>query len=273
MGLALCKPYHDLDPSLFEVEPQRDQGCPIFLDALGQFEDFALVEEQSPLPFGVVVEAVAVIVGSDVNIEEPGFSLVYFGIGVGKGYLAGSAAFYLGTCKFKAALDCFQYMVVVAGLLVAGQGGFLFTVVLCGGHRSPCLLSEETFCTGDKGIHQRMVFEAFHGFPVLLKECLLLAREILGNLHEDFDVLVAAQTAAQGRHALAFYAENRTVLCAFGYFEFRISSDGWHVDHSAHCGCREIYRDFADDVILVALEDLMLLDMDDDIEVSCPPAV
>ena len=78
---------------------------------------------------------------------------------------------------------------------------------------------------------------------------------------------------AQHRHALGFQAELLAGLGAFGDFHPRLAAvDGRHLDLAAECRRRHGDRHAAEQIGAVALEELVRLDREEDVEVAGRPA-
>src|SRR5205085_1066947 len=82
------------------------------------------------------------------------------------------------------------------------------------------------------------------------------------------DVEVAAPTAAERGHAVAFQAEDRAGLCARRDFQILLSFERRHTHLRAERGLREGDGDRGVEVVSLPLEDFVLFDVDDDVEVA-----
>jgi len=70
--------------AVLEVHADGNQGQSLLLRFADQLADFFLVHEQLPGPQGRVVMNVAVLVGTDVGIEQPEFALFHQAVGIFK---------------------------------------------------------------------------------------------------------------------------------------------------------------------------------------------
>src|SRR5512137_537662 len=108
----------------------------------------------------------------------------------------------------------------------------------------------------------------FTGQPgELFQQLLLLLGEIGGNLDKDLDDLVPAADALEVSDALALQAEDLAALCPLGDFDGFLAVDGRHFDRGPQGGLGYGNGDLAEDVIAFALEKLVGLHVDEDIEV------
>ncbi len=73
---------------------------------------------------------------------------------------------------------------------------------------------------------------------------------------------------AEAWHAFAAELEERAALGAGGNLERTLAFEGRDPDLAADGGGDEFDRDLAEKVIFLALEDFVLLDVDDDVEVA-----
>ena len=102
-----------------------------------------------------------------------------------------------------------------------------------------------------------------------LEQLALFAREILGRLHLDLDVHIAGDLRAQHRHALALEAELLAALAALGHLHARLLAvDGGNFDLPAQRRRGHRDRHAAEDVGAVALEELVRLDRQEDVEIA-----
>src|SRR5215813_4974130 len=103
----------------------------------------------------------------------------------------------------------------------------------------------------------------------LLKQAFLVNGQIGWRYYLDDDMLVATCTAVNHRYTHAFEAEGTVTLCAGGNFEGScFTIDGWHLDFVAKSSLGETDGQFIDDIIALALEDMMRLYTKDDIEIA-----
>src|SRR6185436_516543 len=106
-----------------------------------------------------------------------------------------------------------------------------------------------------------------------LQELALAGGEVLRRLDLDLDVHVARHLRAQHRHALALETELLAGLGALRHLDPRLAAvDGRHVDVPAERCRRHGDGHSAENVGAVALEELVRLDRQEDIEVAGRPA-
>src|SRR5207253_4955534 len=100
---------------------------------------------------------------------------------------------------------------------------------------------------------------------------------VLGQLDRRLDADVAVEVAGIARaHALdplAAQAERLAVLGALGQLDLGLAAERRHLDRSAERRTRHRDRDGAMQVVAVALEDLVRLHPDLDVEIAVRPAV
>ena len=73
--LTLCESDLALDQISLEIEPGRNQRQPLLPDLREEARDLVFVEQQPALAVRIVILAVAVRVGADVDIDQPGFAV------------------------------------------------------------------------------------------------------------------------------------------------------------------------------------------------------
>src|SRR5690606_25038485 len=102
----------------------------------------------------------------------------------------------------------------------------------------------------------------------LLQNLALLGAEALRGLDVHADKLGALGTSAQRRHALAAQAEGGAALGAGGGLQRAFAEKRGHLDRAAEGGEGELDRDLAEEVVAVALEEFVFLDLEHDVEVA-----
>src|SRR5262245_21606396 len=102
-------------------------------------------------------------------------------------------------------------------------------------------------------------------FPKLLEQLLLIARELGGGFHFEMDHDVTTSVAVHMRHALMAYAQLRARLRAFRNFEVLRLLQRGDFDLGTQRGLRDIHRNRAMQVVLVALEERVFLDLEHDV--------
>jgi hypothetical protein len=86
-----------------------------------------------------------------------------------------------------------------------------------------------------------------------------------GNAHVE----IAMPISLDVLHAFAFKPENGSVLGAGRDLDSGLSFEGGNIDLRAQGGLNKTDRNIANQVVSVALEDLMSLNVEDDIEIAC----
>src|SRR6478736_3391346 len=110
-------------------------------------------------------------------------------------------------------------------------------------------------------------------FVELAQELSLMLGELDWRLDADVAVQVAGVARAHALDALAAQAEGLAVLGAFGQFDLGLAAERRHLDRSAEGGVRHADRDGAVKVVAVALEDVVRLHPDLDVEIAVRSAV
>src|SRR6187431_661554 len=95
-----------------------------------------------------------------------------------------------------------------------------------------------------------------------------MLRQLDRRLDADVTVQVAGVARAHALDALAAQAEGLAVLGAFGQVDLGLTAERRHLDRAAERGVGDADRHRAVQVVAVALEDLVLLDPDLDVEVA-----
>src|SRR5690606_21594621 len=106
------------------------------------------------------------------------------------------------------------------------------------------------------------------GVVELLEQLALVLGELNGGFRLDVTVEVARVARAHALDALATQAEGLAVLRAFGDGDFRLAPQGGHLDSAAQGRRGQRNGDGAVQVVAIALEDLVFLDADLDVEVA-----
>jgi len=110
-ALGECEFY--FHPAILEIHAGWDQGQPFLLSAPDQLPDFIFVHKQFAGAQRGVIEDVAVVVGSDMGIQQPQLAILDQPVGVFE--IGGSRAnrLDLGTGQGDAGLKFFQQEIVV----------------------------------------------------------------------------------------------------------------------------------------------------------------
>src|SRR5581483_8755241 len=107
----------------------------------------------------------------------------------------------------------------------------------------------------------------------LLQQLLLLARELGRDLYINVHVEIAPGVAVEHGDALVAQAELRTALCSLRNLQLVRLFERRNLDFGAERGLRNVHRNGAVQVGLVALEKRMLLHFQDDVKVAGRSAV
>src|SRR5258706_16019495 len=102
----------------------------------------------------------------------------------------------------------------------------------------------------------------------MLDQLSLVARELFRRLHLNGRKQVASPGAVDVRHPLALQSQGGAGLCAFGDLHGLGAVERRHLHFATERHGREVDRDFAEQVVAVAAEELVLVDVDDDVEMA-----
>src|ERR1041385_5666346 len=116
---------------------------------------------------------------------------------------------------------------------------------------------------------RRLEFFLRQGLVELLEHLALLFRQLLRrhDLHGDEQVATAAAGDDVG-HAAAAKAEGRAALRALGNLERLLTLERWDGDVAAERHRRIVHRNLAEQIVAIAVEERVLLHVDDDVEVA-----
>src|ERR1017187_888401 len=106
------------------------------------------------------------------------------------------------------------------------------------------------------------------GLAQLLHQFLLVARQPRGNLHIHMHVEVAPRAAVHHRHTLVPQPELRAALRAFGNLELVRLIERGHLDFRAQRRLRQVDGNGAMQILPLALEEGVLLDLEEDVEIA-----
>src|SRR6185503_16889547 len=104
--------------------------------------------------------------------------------------------------------------------------------------------------------------------PQLFDQLALLARELLRRLHLHGGEQIAAAAAVDVGHALVAQAQRRAGLRPLRHLHRLAAVERRYLNLAAQRDGGEVHRDLAEQVVAVAAEELVLLDVDDDVEVA-----
>jgi len=111
----------DLDPVVLQVEAERDEGQPAHPDPAVQILDLAAVQEETAAALGLVVLPVAHLVLADVDLDQPGLTVLDPNVALAEVGETGAERLDLGAGQLDAGLEELQEVVLMAGLAVAGE--------------------------------------------------------------------------------------------------------------------------------------------------------
>src|SRR5579863_1356657 len=129
-------------------------------------------------------------------------------------------------------------------------------------------LAEHLFELVDETLGERMVHVFAGGAREFFEQFALAGGQATRGFNCDPHKLVAAPIAMQVREALALEPEDLTRLRAGRNLELDLAVECRHFYLASERGLREADRHFDHNVIVLADEQSMLFDMDDDVEVA-----
>src|SRR5208282_294090 len=132
----------------------------------------------------------------------------------------------------------------------------------------PAASAEHLFEFVDEALGERMVDGLAVELGEFLQEFALAGGETARCLHHHANHLIAAPIAMQIDDALALEPQHFARLGAGGNLELDLAVQRRHVDFASERRLRKADRHFNDDVVFLAGEELMLLDVDDDVQVA-----
>jgi hypothetical protein len=101
-----------------------------------------------------------------------------------------------------------------------------------------------------------------------LQQFLLPLVQLTGGLHTKLDEQIAFAMAVKHRHTFAANAHGRTRLHSFGNFQGVVAFEGGNANLGSECGLAEGNRNHAMQIGALALEERMLLDVQDHIKIA-----
>ena len=107
-----------LDPATKEIEIERHQSQALPFDGADKASDFATMHEKLSRPRRLMIEHVALSIGSDEKIEEEDLAVLYDPEGVSQVGFALAERLDLRAGKYDSGFPGIQYFVVVTGALV-----------------------------------------------------------------------------------------------------------------------------------------------------------
>src|SRR5580692_713318 len=127
--------------------------------------------------------------------------------------------------------------------------------------------TENVFHLAQQGAQQGLVIDLCGGLQFLQQLALALA-QLGGNQYADLDIQIAAAVSIQHRHALVFDAEGTAGLGAVRDFENVFAFHRRHANLRAHRGLCHGQRDHAVQVVVLAFEKWMFLDVQHNVEIA-----
>src|ERR1035437_5121581 len=112
-----------------------------------------------------------------------------------------------------------------------------------------------------------------HGLGQLGHQLALGAAELSGHLDQHLHNQVAAAVFVKVGNALAADSQLLPVLSAFRDLDCHLAVDGGNLDLRAQCGLRKADGDYAMQILAVALEKVVRLDGEDNIEIASRSAI
>src|SRR5512145_24598 len=106
------------------------------------------------------------------------------------------------------------------------------------------------------------------GLFELPQQFFLFPRDLSWNLHVNLDDLITPSVTAHMGNAFAFEAEQMTVLRSLRNFDFLGIFERRDLDGCAECGLHEGDGNAAENIVLIADEEIMLFHLQKDIKVA-----
>src|SRR5574344_2857 len=131
-GLAAADAELDLDPSVLEVDLERNQGESLRLRLELELADLLGMDEKLAHRLWLVVEPVAELVGGDVDSDKPKFAAQDRPVAARQRNLAVTDGFDLGPRKLNTALEALEHGIIMSRLAVLGED----RIELLFGHQS-----------------------------------------------------------------------------------------------------------------------------------------
>src|SRR5438309_7374085 len=119
----------------------------------------------------------------------------------------------------------------------------------------------------EKVFSERRVFFAKKRSELLQFRALLII-ESCRDFHHDADKKITVLASVDVNDAFAPKFKHLAALCARRNFQIGFGFQRWHGHFAAERGQRKWNWDLAVEIILVALENLMLLNVDDDVKIA-----
>ena len=129
------------------------------------------------------------------------------------------------------------------------------------------LSTEQILCLLEEALADRIhVFVA--RFGELLQLGFLSVGQLRGHFHVDADMQIAVAVALKIFHTFAAQPEHRVGLCASGDFDRGLVGERGHLNLCTQRSLDETHGHFAEQIIAIALENLVRLEMQHHVEIA-----
>lgn len=118
----------DFNPTVLQVNLQRNKRKPFRLSLKAQFAHLLGVDQELAHALRLMVESVAELVGRDISPDKPEFVLKNGPVRPCERNLAVTNRFNLGSRQDNTALDGIEYGIIMASLAVLAENGIKLTV-------------------------------------------------------------------------------------------------------------------------------------------------
>src|ERR1700687_982726 len=133
---ALRQREFDFDLAILEIHARGNQRESLLLGLANQLANFFFVKQKFAGTKGGMIGVVAVLIGADMAVEEPEFTILDQPVGVFEIGFAGSNGLHLGSGENNSGLEFFEQEIVVtrvpvySGILLSGGGGLAARILL-----------------------------------------------------------------------------------------------------------------------------------------------
>lgn len=118
----------DFNPSVFQVNLQRNERKSLSLRLKPQFAHLFSMNQEFAHAFGFMIESVTELVRRDICPDKPELVLKNSPVGAGERNLAVTHRFNLGSRQDNTALDGIEYGIIMTSLAVLAENGIKLTV-------------------------------------------------------------------------------------------------------------------------------------------------
>lgn len=118
----------DFNPTMLQVNLQRNKRKPFRLSLKAQFAHLLGVDQELAHALRLMVESVAELVSRDISPDKPEFILKNSPVRPCERNLAVTNRFNLGSRQDNTALDGIEYGIIMASLAVLAENGIKLTV-------------------------------------------------------------------------------------------------------------------------------------------------